>query len=110
MTTGNSESDTRRQPRDTFSGAYKSVPESPRSDNYWLNTFKFHLFDIFLKVGFGYGSLFMLGIELETFGAFGLMVFVLSFLQHANIKINAGFLNWIIATAELHLLAPFKTE
>lgn len=69
---------------------------------YWLNTFKFHLFDIFLKVGFGYGTLFLLGIEVEVFAAFGLMVFVLSFLQHVNVKIHGGYLNWIIATAELH--------
>lgn len=69
---------------------------------YWLNTFRFHIFDVLLKVIFGYGLLFLMGIELVTFAYFGLIVFTISYLQHCNVTSSCGPLNWLVATPELH--------
>ena len=69
---------------------------------YWLSTYRFHIVDILLKIIPAYGLLFILGISAEVFACFGLVVFTVAYIQHSNIKSEAGILNYVFATPELH--------
>jgi sterol desaturase/sphingolipid hydroxylase (fatty acid hydroxylase superfamily) len=69
---------------------------------YRLNTYRFHIVDILFKIVPGYGLLFALGIWVEVFAVFGLAVFTVAFIQYSNIRMDSTFLNWVLATPEMH--------
>jgi ornithine lipid hydroxylase len=69
---------------------------------YWLNAARFHPVDIWLLYVVGYAPLVALGCPAEVIGLFALFDAVFGMLQHANIDVRLGPLNWIFSAAEPH--------
>jgi len=69
---------------------------------YWLNAARFHPGDLFLLYVVGYLPLVMLGCSETVIMLFGLFDAVFGLLQHCNIDVRLGRLNWIFSMAEPH--------
>lgn len=73
---------------------------SPRL--YWLNAARFHPIDLFLVSVFKGIPLMLLGAGLPVFAVSNLFSAVHGAMQHANVPVRLGPLNWIFSMSELH--------
>jgi sterol desaturase/sphingolipid hydroxylase (fatty acid hydroxylase superfamily) len=69
---------------------------------YWLNAARFHPIDIALLYIVGYVPLVALGCPEAVIMLFALFDAVFGMLQHSNIDVRLGPLNWIFSMAEPH--------
>jgi sterol desaturase/sphingolipid hydroxylase (fatty acid hydroxylase superfamily) len=69
---------------------------------YWLNAARFHPVDIWLLYVVGYTPLVVLGCPPAVIAMFALFDAVFGMLQHANVAMRLGPLNWIFSAAEPH--------
>jgi sterol desaturase/sphingolipid hydroxylase (fatty acid hydroxylase superfamily) len=69
---------------------------------YWLNAARFHPLDLGLLYLVGYVPLVLLGSPGEVILLFALFDAVFGMLQHSNIAVRLGPLNWIFSMAEPH--------
>jgi sterol desaturase/sphingolipid hydroxylase (fatty acid hydroxylase superfamily) len=69
---------------------------------YWLNASRFHPLDILMNYVPSYVLLVALGCGAEIVALFALVSAVHGILQHANLQLRCGPLNWLFSMAELH--------
>lgn len=69
---------------------------------YWLNAARFHPVDLGLLYAVGYVPLVILGCPEPVIMLFALFDAVFGMLQHSNIDVRLGPLNWIFSMAEPH--------
>jgi sterol desaturase/sphingolipid hydroxylase (fatty acid hydroxylase superfamily) len=69
---------------------------------YWLNAARFHPLDLALLYVVGYIPLILLGCPQEVLALFALFDGVFGMLQHSNIDVRLGWLNYIFSMAEPH--------
>lgn len=69
---------------------------------YWDNSGRFHPVDLSLNWLFYFFPLFLFGVPAEVMAMFLTINAVTGLLEHANVDFNAGFLNYIFNTAQLH--------
>jgi ornithine lipid hydroxylase len=69
---------------------------------YWLNAARFHPVDLGLLYVFGYLPLVALGCPETVIMLFAVFDAVFGMLQHCNIDVRLGPLNWIFSMAEPH--------
>lgn len=69
---------------------------------YWLNAARFHPVDLGLLYLVGYVPLIALGCPEETIMLFALFDAVFGMLQHSNIAVRLGPLNYVFSMAEPH--------
>lgn len=69
---------------------------------YWLNAGRFHPIDIGLLYILGYVPLVVLGCPVETIMLFTLFDAVFGMMQHCNIDVRLGPLNYLFSMAEPH--------
>lgn len=69
---------------------------------YWLNAARFHPLDLGLLYLVGYLPLVLLGCGEEVILLFALFDGVFGMLQHSNVAVRLGPLNWIFSMAEPH--------
>jgi sterol desaturase/sphingolipid hydroxylase (fatty acid hydroxylase superfamily) len=69
---------------------------------YWLNAARFHPLDLGLLYVVGYAPLVVLGCPGEVILLFSLFDAVLGMLQHSNIDVRLGPLNYVFSMAEPH--------
>lgn len=73
---------------------------SPRL--YWLNAARFHPIDLFLISVFKGIPLMLFGAGLPVFAVSNLFSAIHGAMQHANLPVRVGPLNWIFSLTELH--------
>jgi sterol desaturase/sphingolipid hydroxylase (fatty acid hydroxylase superfamily) len=76
---------------------------------YWLNAGRFHPIDSFLTFAPSYLLLVALGSGEVMLAYFGVISTVHGILQHANVQLRLGPLNWLFSMAELHRWHHSKT-
>jgi ornithine lipid hydroxylase len=76
---------------------------------YWLNTTRFHPFDMALSTICGFGPLLLLGVNEAVLALVTMVGTIHSFFQHANINVKLGPLNYFFSMAELHRWHHSKT-
>lgn len=69
---------------------------------YFLNAARFHPLDIAIDTACGLVPLVLLGCPGEIQSAFALFTAVFGYLQHANLELRLGPLNYLFSMAELH--------
>lgn len=69
---------------------------------YWLNAGRFHPLDTALSYTVSSAPLWILGCPVETITLFAVFTGVHGMLQHANIELRLGWLNWVFSMSELH--------
>lgn len=69
---------------------------------YWLNSTRFHAIEIVLQNLFQVGPLIVLGCSRQAFLLYGIFTAINGWVQHSNVDYKTGFLNWLLATPELH--------
>ncbi len=69
---------------------------------YWDNAGRFHPVDLLLNWIFYFAPLFMVGVSGEVIAAFLTLNAVTGLLEHANVDFDAGVLNRVFNTAQLH--------
>ena len=69
---------------------------------YFLNAARFHPVDVFATAVVHQGSLMVLGCPAEVLALHAAFTATHGFLQHANVDLRLGPLNWIFSMAELH--------
>jgi sterol desaturase/sphingolipid hydroxylase (fatty acid hydroxylase superfamily) len=69
---------------------------------YWLNAARFHPVDLFLLYAVGYVPLVALGCPELVIALFLLFDAVFGMLQHSNIDVRLGPLNYVFSMAEPH--------
>jgi sterol desaturase/sphingolipid hydroxylase (fatty acid hydroxylase superfamily) len=69
---------------------------------YFLNAARFHPIDILLDTSIGLAPLVVLGAPAESLALFALFGAVLGYLQHSNLELRLGPLNYLFSMAELH--------
>ena len=69
---------------------------------YWLNAARFHPLDGLFSYAILMFPLVVLGAPETTLALFTIFVTAHGLLQHANIALSHGPLNWVFSTAELH--------
>jgi sterol desaturase/sphingolipid hydroxylase (fatty acid hydroxylase superfamily) len=69
---------------------------------YWLNAARFHPGDVWLLFAVGYVPLVALGCPEPVLALFAMFDVVLGMLQHSNVDVRLGALNWIFSMAEPH--------
>ena len=69
---------------------------------YWLNATRFHPFDLFSLLAFQNVPLILLGATPRVFAMYLLFSAVYGQLQHGNIQLRTGALDWLFSTPGLH--------
>lgn len=69
---------------------------------YWMNSARFHPVDLFLNFFFYFLPLALLGAPAEVFALLFTINGATGLLEHANVDFEAGILNRIFNTAQLH--------
>jgi sterol desaturase/sphingolipid hydroxylase (fatty acid hydroxylase superfamily) len=69
---------------------------------YWLNATRFHVLDLFCLVAFQTIPLIALGIGREGFLAYATFQAMYGQLQHANVDVRTGWLDFVFSTPGLH--------
>jgi sterol desaturase/sphingolipid hydroxylase (fatty acid hydroxylase superfamily) len=69
---------------------------------YWLNATRFHVLDLFLLLSLQTLPLIVLGADRAAFLAYTIFAAVYGQLQHANVELRTGPLDWIFSTPGLH--------
>jgi ornithine lipid hydroxylase len=69
---------------------------------YWLNAGRFHPLDTLFNFTLQAGPLILLGAPGEVVALFALFTGVHGLMQHANLDLRLGPLNWVFSMAELH--------
>lgn len=69
---------------------------------YWLNAGRFHPLDTLVQYAAEVIPLVILGAGVEVLTLFTVATVVHGFLQHSNIDLRLGPLNWVFSMAELH--------
>lgn len=69
---------------------------------YWDNSGRFHPLDLVLNLSFYLLPLILLGAPPMIYGAFLVLNAVTGMLEHANVAFEAGPLNYVFNTAQLH--------
>ena len=69
---------------------------------YWLNATRFHPFDLFSLLVFQNVPLILLGATPRVFAMYLLFSAVYGQLQHGNIALRTGALDWLFSTPGLH--------
>jgi sterol desaturase/sphingolipid hydroxylase (fatty acid hydroxylase superfamily) len=78
-----------------------SVHHSPRR-LYFLNAARFHPIDMAVAYTTHYAPLVILGANAEAIMLFTLFTSLHGLLQHANVELKLGWMNWIFSMTELH--------
>jgi sterol desaturase/sphingolipid hydroxylase (fatty acid hydroxylase superfamily) len=68
----------------------------------WLAAVRVHPFEQLLAKLLQWMPLYWLGFSTETLGLYALFSAAIAFYIHANVRLNIGFLKWVIATPEFH--------
>jgi ornithine lipid hydroxylase len=76
---------------------------------YWLNTARFHPFDMILSTIGGFAPLILLGVSEPVMALVVVVGTIHSFFQHCNIHVRLGPLNYFFSMAELHRWHHSKT-
>lgn len=82
-------------------GLFHAIHHSPEQ-LYWFNVSRFHFLDKSLQLLFDTIPFILFGVQPEVFAAYYVFYAVNGFLQHCNINLKYGFLNYVISGAELH--------
>jgi sterol desaturase/sphingolipid hydroxylase (fatty acid hydroxylase superfamily) len=69
---------------------------------YWLNATRFHPLDLFALIAFQNLPLILLGAPPRVFAMYALFSIVYGQLQHGNIELRTGALDWIFSTPGMH--------
>jgi sterol desaturase/sphingolipid hydroxylase (fatty acid hydroxylase superfamily) len=69
---------------------------------YWLNATRFHVIDLFFLLSFQAFPLIALGADSAAFLSYTIFAAVYGQLQHANLELRTGPLDWIFSTPGLH--------
>jgi sterol desaturase/sphingolipid hydroxylase (fatty acid hydroxylase superfamily) len=69
---------------------------------YWLNATRFHVLDLFCLVSFQTFPLIALGIDRDAFLAYAIFSALYGQLQHANVDVRTGPLDFVFSTPRLH--------
>jgi sterol desaturase/sphingolipid hydroxylase (fatty acid hydroxylase superfamily) len=69
---------------------------------YFLNAARFHPLDIAIDTSVGLVPLVLLGAPTEVQALFALFTAVFGYLQHSNVAVSLGPLNYLFSMAELH--------
>lgn len=69
---------------------------------YWLNATRFHPLDLFALIACQSVPLVLLGAPPRTFLMYSLFATVYGQLQHANVELRTGALDWLFSTPGLH--------
>lgn len=69
---------------------------------YWLNATRFHPLDLIALISCQNVPLILLGATPRVFLMYGLFAAVYGQLQHCNIEIRSGALDWLFSTPTLH--------
>lgn len=78
-----------------------AVHHSPRR-LYFLNAARFHPIDMAVAYSTHYIPLILLGANAQALMLFALFTSLHGLLQHANVELKLGWLNWIFSMTELH--------
>ncbi len=80
---------------------FHSIHHSPNRLHWW-NTGRFHFLEKALQMGTESLLFFTLGIPVRMIGAYYLLYSVQGLLQHVNIDLKFGVLNYLISSVEQH--------
>lgn len=69
---------------------------------YWLNSSRSHPLDFFLAVTVTSGPLLLLGAGEDLFALVTVLGTVNMWLQHANVNLETGWLDWVFVTPRIH--------
>jgi ornithine lipid hydroxylase len=69
---------------------------------YWLNATRFHVLDLFFLLSFQTFPLIALGVDRSAFLSYAVFAAVYGQLQHGNVELRTGPLDWIFSTPGLH--------
>jgi len=69
---------------------------------YWLNATRFNVLDLFLLLSFQTLPLIVLGADRAAFLAYTVFAAVYGQLQHGNVELRTGPLDWLFSTPGLH--------
>jgi sterol desaturase/sphingolipid hydroxylase (fatty acid hydroxylase superfamily) len=69
---------------------------------YFLNAARFHPLDVAIDTAAGLVPLVLLGAPAATTALFALFTAVFGYLQHCNVRVALGPLNYVFSMAELH--------
>lgn len=69
---------------------------------YWLNATRFHPFDLVALISCQSVPLILLGVTPQAFLMYSLFAVVYGQLQHGNIEVRTGGLDWIFSSPTLH--------
>ena len=77
-----------------------------------MNALRFHPVDFWLNGISSSLILILIGVPADVVAMFGLMNFAHGQLQHSNLQIKCGPLNWLFSMAELHRWhhSPYEQE
>jgi len=69
---------------------------------YWLNTSRFHPLEKLLQMMMDSLPFLLMGVNEKVLSLYYIAYATNGFLQHSNIQLRFGFLNYVIGSAELH--------
>lgn len=69
---------------------------------YWLNSTRFHAFEVIVRTMFQTAPLVILGCNADTFLVYGAFTAIHGWVQHSNVAYKTGFFNVILATSANH--------
>lgn len=69
---------------------------------YWLNSTRFHAFELVVRMTFQTAPLIILGCTQETFMVYGVFTAIHGWVQHSNVDYKTGFFNVILGTSSNH--------
>ncbi|MBK7864210.1 MAG: sterol desaturase family protein [Archangiaceae bacterium] len=69
---------------------------------YWLNSTRFHAFELIFKSLLQVGPLIVLGCSHEAFLMYGTFTAIHGWVQHSNVDFRTGFLNYLMSTPQNH--------
>lgn len=69
---------------------------------YWLNSTRFHAFEVVIRTMFQTAPLIILGCNADTFLVYGAFTSIHGWVQHSNVAYKTWFFNFIMATSANH--------
>lgn len=69
---------------------------------YWLNNFRIHPLNYAINYALGFAPLLLIGTPQEVIFGYLALTYPVLMLQHANLPLRSGWLNYVFSTNEVH--------
>ena len=69
---------------------------------YWLNNFRIHPLNYAINYVLGFAPLLLIGVQADVVLGYLVLTYPVLMLQHANLPLRSGWLNYVFSTNEVH--------